>query len=135
MFTHHPKKTEVNSFAKDDHLRLQWTHLLLIVLLFSMSACQSTQPQNKAIKITDLFHDEMFMPVETVAIDDIYRLPDKFVAQFRRQFQADSTLRSQNILANEWLAQYIGAQDGGFEYRDNVTRSASETVLNIGGVG
>ncbi|WP_392341436.1 tetratricopeptide repeat protein [uncultured Shewanella sp.] len=95
-----------------------------------MSACQSTQPQNKAIKITDLFHDEMFMPVETVAIDDIYRLPDKFVAQFRRQFQADSTLRSQNILANEWLAQYIGAQDGGFEYRDNVTRSASETVLN-----
>ncbi|RPA23723.1 hypothetical protein EGC78_18745 [Shewanella frigidimarina] len=130
MLTHHSKKTEINPLTHDDQLKPKWTHLLFTVLLFSMSACQSTQPQNKAVKIADLFHDEMFMPVETVSIDDIYRLPEKFVAQFRRQFQADSTLRNQNVMANEWLAQYIGAQDGGFEYRDNVTHSASETVLN-----
>ncbi|WP_418357468.1 tetratricopeptide repeat protein [Shewanella basaltis] len=80
--------------------------------------------------VQDLFYDEYFAPVNVISLDEIYHLPEPFIAQFRRQFQANNALRSTNQLANEWLAQYIGAQAGGFEYRDHFTRPASETVLN-----
>ncbi|MGX9460021.1 tetratricopeptide repeat protein [Shewanella sp. A14] len=95
-----------------------------------LTACQSTQTDVKHIDVRTLFHDDLFTPVNTVNMDDIYRLPESFVATFKRQFQADTPSRSQKKLANEWLAQYIGAQDGGFEYRDHYTRTASDTVLN-----
>lgn len=130
MFTRHSKKTAVDACYYHDYLSFKWIKLLLVTLLFGMSACQSTPSPNQAFKIANLFHDELFTPIDTVEVDDIYRLPEPFVAQFRRQFQADNMLRSQSIIANEWLAQYIGAQDGGFEYRDNVTHTASETALN-----
>ncbi|AZG74554.1 tetratricopeptide repeat protein [Shewanella livingstonensis] len=130
MLTHYPKKTEVDTLNSDGHLLPKWTKLLLVVFLFTMSACQSIQSQHKPIEMANLFHDDKFITVETLGFDDIYRLPETFVAQFRRQFQAENTIRGQNLMANEWLAQYIGTQNGGFEYRDNVTRTANETVLS-----
>ncbi len=103
---------------------------ILIVMICSVTACQSPSPAVKQLDVQTLFKDELFTPVSTIHVDDIYRLPDAFVAKFRRQYQSENSLRNQNKLANEWLAQYIGAQAGGFEYRDHYTRSASETVLN-----
>ncbi|WP_350431656.1 hypothetical protein ABIS04_15600 [Shewanella sp. H8] len=95
-----------------------------------LCACQSIPSQSKNVNVNSLFYDDYFVPVLTIDVDDIYRLPDSFVANFKRQFQSDNSIRSKNTLANEWLAQYVGAQDGGFEYRDHYTRTASETMLD-----
>ncbi|MGI2174761.1 tetratricopeptide repeat protein [Shewanella ulleungensis] len=118
------------SFKKLSFTVLSARSCILIGFIFSLTACQSTSSEVKQLDVQTLFRDELFTPVSTINVDDIYRLPESFVAKFRRQYQAENSLRSQNKLANEWLAQYIGAQAGGFEYRDHYTRSASETVLN-----
>jgi Tfp pilus assembly protein PilF len=130
MFTYHSKGIEVDSPYYGDDLSPTWVNILFLVVFFSLSACQSAPSSVNQIDIDNLFHDELFTPVDLVTVDDIYRLPENFVIQLRRQFQADNTIRSQGVMANEWLAQYIGAQKGGFEYRDHFTRTAAETVLS-----
>jgi Tfp pilus assembly protein PilF len=130
MSTYHSKGIEVDTLYYGYNLLPRWGIILFLVVVFSLSACQSTSSSVKQIDIDNLFHDELFTAVEVIAVDDIYRLPEHFVAQLRRQFQADNTIRGQGVMANEWLAQYVGAQNGGFEYRDHFTRTAAETVLS-----
>jgi Tfp pilus assembly protein PilF len=130
MFTYHSKGIEIDPPHYGDDLLPTWVNILFLVVFFSLSACQSAPSSVNQIDIDNLFHDELFTPVDVVTVDDIYRLPVNFVTQLRRQFQADNTIRSQGVMANEWLAQYIGAQNGGFEYRDHFTRTAAETVLS-----
>jgi len=130
MLTYHPKTIAVTNPFYGDYLWPNWFNILFLVVIFSLSACQSLPSTVKHIKIDNLFHDELFTAVETVAVEDIYRLPQTVVVQLQRQFYADNSIRGQGVMANEWLAQYVGAQQGGFEYRDHFTRTASETVLS-----
>nr|WP_229380987.1 hypothetical protein [Shewanella psychropiezotolerans] len=44
-----------------------------------------------------------------------------------RQFRRATTLSNNDILPHEWLANYIDAENGGFEYRDYRTRTAAQT--------
>lgn len=128
MLLNHPSRTANTALCLlPNGLRIA---IFFIAALICMTGCQSTQSQVQRIDVNTLFYDNYFTPVSTIDTDDIYQLPETFVSKFRRQYLADNTLRSQNMLANEWLAQYIGAQAGGFEYRDHYTRPASETALN-----
>ncbi|WP_445777602.1 tetratricopeptide repeat protein [Shewanella sp.] len=131
MFSDHPKRS-TNSALRliESGFQLSVNLVVFIIATCCLTACQSTSSHVKPMDVQDLFYDEYFAPVNVISLDEIYHLPEPFIAQFRRQFQANNALRSTNQLANEWLAQYIGAQAGGFEYRDHFTRPASETVLN-----
>ncbi|MGB6135592.1 MAG: tetratricopeptide repeat protein [Shewanella sp.] len=130
MLAYHPSRIASKALCLSQKGLQITVKLLFISVLICLCACQSTQSNVQRIDINTLFYDDYFTPVSTIDTDDIYQLPETFVAKFRRQYLAEHTLRSQNILPNEWLAQYIGAAEGGFEYRDHYTRSARETVVN-----
>ncbi|GGP52036.1 hypothetical protein GCM10009347_18790 [Shewanella algicola] len=130
MSAYHPNRNATKALCLSPKVLQLTVKLLFIIVLTCLVGCQSTQSNVQNTDINTLFYDDYFTPVSTIDTDDIYQLPEAFVAKFRRQYLAENTLRSNNILANEWLAQYIGATNGGFEYRDHYTRPAAETVLN-----
>lgn len=61
------------------------------------------------------------------APDDLFSLPNEAIKALKSELQRSKLSRSKHVLANEWLAKYINAEEGAFEYRDNMTRVASET--------
>ena len=104
------------------------SNILLIIAFWAlMSGCQSTPKSSHIIAIEPLFHDELFTPVDVITPEQIYALPQEYIAQVKQEFYRDKNIRHKNISSHDWLAQYIGAQNGGFEYRDHFTRPASVT--------
>jgi tetratricopeptide (TPR) repeat protein len=98
--------------------------------LFSLflQACTSTPDVTGVSHIEQYFHDEHFSTVEHLPVpEDLFSLPDEAVKELKSELQRSKLSRSKHLLANEWLAKYINAEEGAFEYRDNVTLVASET--------
>ncbi|MBR9729387.1 tetratricopeptide repeat protein [Shewanella intestini] len=100
---------------------------LLMVLL---SACQSNYHSRLDVDTQSLFLDEHFIQQDVLAVKDIFALPDEFKNQVRHDYLAASRTKGSRFYPNIWLANYVGAQDGLFQYQDHYTRSASVTALN-----
>lgn len=102
----------------------------VIVLCHIISGCESTAQSTPKAPIENLFFDELFTPVNAIEQEQIFELPDEYIVEVKRLYQRDKLVKKQNIPIHEWLAKYIGAQEGGFEYRDHFTRIAGETAFS-----
>lgn len=103
---------------------------LLIICLFSLflQACTSTSEVTGVSHVEQYFYDEHFVSVERLpAPEDLFSLPDEAIKELKMELQRSKLNRSNRLLAHEWLAKYINAEEGAFQYRDNMTRVASET--------
>ncbi|MGZ9897360.1 tetratricopeptide repeat protein [Shewanella gaetbuli] len=109
--------------------RIVMCGLLLCATL--LMGCQST-PKSTAshVDIDALFYDELFTPVDIISPEDIYALPPSDIEQVKQAYFRDKSIKHHSQPAHEWLANYIGAQKGGFEYRDHYTRPAHETMTS-----
>ncbi|MCK8043890.1 hypothetical protein MSG37_03255 [Shewanella sp. 1CM18E] len=98
---------------------------LITCLLFG---CASQQPKPIA-DLTPYFHDSHFTPVSSLpSPEELFELPAEAIAELKRAQQRSNKYQQQSrLMVHEWLANYINADDGGFKYADNVTRTASET--------
>ncbi|WP_434930420.1 tetratricopeptide repeat protein [Shewanella sp. HL-SH5] len=104
--------------------------LVMFALFGPLSGCQSTSVSVEPIDVESLFHDELFTTTEIISPEQIYSLPLSYVAQIKQVYSRDNATQHRKMPIHQWLAQYIGAQNGGFEYRDHYTRPASETAIN-----
>ncbi len=102
--------------------------LFICLLLITLQACTSTPNTAHISQIEQYFYDEHFVEVDGLPQpDDLFSLPGDAVRELRTELQRAKLTKSNNMLANEWLAEYINAEEGAFQYRDNMTRVASET--------
>ncbi len=102
--------------------------LLSVLLLCLLQACTSTSEPSKQYALESYYHDEHFNAIpELPAAESLFYLSDNDLKSVRKDFNRAKLSKSNNILVHKWLANYINAQDGGFRYADNLTRSASET--------
>ena len=99
-----------------------------VLLLLFLQAC-SVSPEPKHISnISQYFYDEHFDVVTGLPpAESLLHLPDTARKEVYRQFRRATIHSSNDILPHEWLADYIDAENGGFEYRDYRTRTAAET--------
>lgn len=104
--------------------------LSMFALLLSLSGCQSTPNVVHSIDVESLFYDELFVAKKIISPEQIYTLPPSYVTQIKQAYSRENTTQHRKIPTHLWLAQYIGVQNGGFEYRDHYTRPANETIMN-----
>ncbi|QIR15550.1 tetratricopeptide repeat protein [Shewanella aestuarii] len=95
-----------------------------------LSGCQTTPETTQNLNTDALFYDELFTPVAIQSPEEIFALPQEVIIEVKQAYLKDKSIRSKNLAVHDWLAQYIGAQQGGFEYRDHYTRNAQETALS-----
>jgi tetratricopeptide (TPR) repeat protein len=92
-----------------------------------MQGCASSSPQTKIDGIEQYFIDAQFAQVDSLIEPlQLFSLSNQVTQTLRQDF-LKSRMSKDYIMANRWLANYINASDGGFEYRDNVTRIAQAT--------
>ncbi|WP_076407417.1 lipopolysaccharide assembly protein LapB [Shewanella sp. UCD-KL12] len=97
-------------------------------LLLLLQGCSATPEQQQLKNIEQYFFDEHFEAVDNLPpADTLLSLPNTAKKEIVQQFRHDTVLSSNRILPHEWLANYIDAENGGFEYQDNVTRTAAQT--------
>ena len=101
---------------------------IAVLLLLFLQACSASPEPKKISDISQYFYDEHFDIVTGLPpADSLLRLPDSAKREVYRQFRRATTLSNNDILPHEWLANYIDAENGGFEYRDYRTRTAAQT--------
>lgn len=101
--------------------------LWLVLSLIFMQGCASSSPQTKIDGIEQYFIDAQFAQVDSLIEPlQLFSLSNQVTQTLRQDF-LKSRMSKDYIMANRWLANYINASDGGFEYRDNVTRIAQAT--------
>lgn len=106
---------------------------LWLILLFLLG-CSATPADKSVENVEQYFFDEHFEPVSNLPpASSLLLLPDSAKKEISQQFRHDTALSGHNMLAHEWLARYIDAENGGFEYRDNDTRTAAETYNDRAG--
>lgn len=104
------------------------------VAILSLTACSSTPKTTVDRSIDAFFNDEYFSPVEGLPLPEtLFSLPKDAVRELRREFERDNITRAQGGSARKWLANYLNAAEGGFTYRDNYTRIASQTYQDRAG--
>ncbi|QFU21512.1 hypothetical protein FM038_004685 [Shewanella eurypsychrophilus] len=105
-----------------------------VIWLFVFQGCSATSEPKQLGNIEQYFYDEHFEFIHDLpAAENLLFLPDTARKEIKNQFRRDTALSSNRILAHEWLASYIDAENGGFEYRDNTTRTAGETYSDRAG--
>ena len=101
---------------------------LLLFLLLLLQACSSTSEPSKQYALESYYHDKHFNAVVNLPVaDSLFYLSDDDLKSVRRDFNRSKLSATSSTMVHQWLANYINAQDGGFRYADNLTRSASET--------
>ena len=101
---------------------------IAVLLLLFLQACSASPEPKKINDISQYFYDEHFDIVTGLPpAESLLRLPDSAKREVYRQFRRATTLNHNDILPHEWLANYIDAENGGFEYRDYRTRTAAHT--------
>ena len=101
---------------------------IAVLLLLFLQACSASPEPKKINDISQYFYDEHFDIVTGLPpAESLLRLPDSAKREVYRQFRRATTLNHNDILPHEWLANYIDAENGGFEYRDYRTRTAAQT--------
>ncbi|WP_228768339.1 tetratricopeptide repeat protein [Shewanella sp. TC10] len=104
-------------------------YLLMISFVFSfLTACSSTTQTKNTARVSTLFSDNDFNSVTIPDTDTIFELPEEMANDIRKEYARSAGINGEKQAANKWLAEYIGAQEGGFEYRDHYTRMASVTA-------
>ncbi|MPY23475.1 tetratricopeptide repeat protein [Shewanella sp. YLB-07] len=99
-----------------------------IIVLLLLQACTASPEPKHISNISQYFYDEHFdMVTGLPPAESLLRLPDSAKSEVYRQFRRATTLSNNDILPHEWLANYIDAENGGFEYRDYRTRTAAQT--------
>ncbi|GGI78605.1 tetratricopeptide repeat protein [Shewanella gelidii] len=84
-----------------------------------------------AHEVNQLFHDAYFSSVEGIPTpEQLFELPASVKNEVRRKYTMQKRHSVSALEENEWLANYINASQGGFAYRDNITRVASETYAD-----
>ncbi|MGI2257956.1 tetratricopeptide repeat protein [Shewanella sp. GXUN23E] len=97
----------------------------ILGLMLLISGCQTSVTSLPDVNL--LFHDEHFNADSPVpSADSILQLPPALASDIRHQFER-ARLADKGIQAHQWLSEYIRERDGGFQYRDHFTRSATET--------
>ncbi|MCL2913617.1 hypothetical protein L2725_07415 [Shewanella corallii] len=99
--------------------------LLTVVML---AGCQSAQTPVYRAQVESLFLDQHFDTEQVLpAADTIFKLPPSVASEVRRRYERDKLGYKGSHNAHEWLSEFIRERDGGFEYRDHLTRGATET--------
>ncbi|MCL1065889.1 hypothetical protein L2735_03590 [Shewanella olleyana] len=80
-----------------------------------------------------MFSDNDFNSVAIPDTDAIFELPEGMVIDIKKEYARSAGITGEKQAANKWLAEYIGAQDGGFEFRDHYTRMARVTAQERAG--
>ncbi|WP_394131231.1 tetratricopeptide repeat protein [Shewanella maritima] len=107
------------------YLRLPSAFLLLFLSLIALTGCSSTDNKSTVeVDLQKLFIDSAFEPQQIIPPEDVFKLSADFKKVVQRDYQAALRSHKNGFSANKWLANYVGAQDGGFEYRDHLTRPA-----------
>jgi len=102
--------------------------VISLLFLLVLQGCSATSERTSVNNIEAYFYDEHFEDVAFLPHpDDLFSLPSEAVAELRREVARKNIQRLNNVSANEWLAEYINAEEGAFQYRDNMTRIPSET--------
>lgn len=100
--------------------------ILGTMLAMLLLGCASNNDKKPA-DLSGLFVDELFTEQEIPTPEALFYLPSAAIDEVRTGFERQRMSRSNPLPAHEWLAQYIDASHGGFQYRDNYTRPASQT--------
>lgn len=101
---------------------------LLLSLLILLQGCNSTNESSHQYALQSYYHDEHFTPVNDLpAVESLFALSVSDITLVRNELYSEKLSKSSNVMRHQWLANYINAQDGGFRYADNLTRSASDT--------
>ena len=103
--------------------------LVTLVTMTGLTGCAATQTQATR-DIEPLFYDQGFSAQVIPAVNELFVLPPDAINEVKRGFERQKMMRTNPLPANEWLAQHINASDGGFIYRDNYTRLASQTYAD-----
>ncbi|AQS39668.1 TPR repeat [Shewanella psychrophila] len=99
-----------------------------VLFLLLLQACSATSESKQVNNISQYFYDEHFGIVTGLPpAENLLLLRDSAKREVYQQFRRATTLSNKDILPHEWLANYIDAENGGFEYRDYRTRTAGET--------
>ena len=102
--------------------------IFILSLLLLLVGCQSTPAPDYRTQVATLFLDEHFDTEQVLpAPDTIFNLPPAVASEVRRRYERDKLGSRGRQDAHEWLSEFIREQDGGFEYRDHLTRGAAET--------
>ncbi|MCL1074265.1 tetratricopeptide repeat protein [Shewanella dokdonensis] len=97
---------------------------VMISLLAGIGACTAVPEQS--VDAPSLWQDQYFLPVSDIPEPtSIFALPPAVVRDVRFDFQHQSV--AQRLSAQQWLAKYLSAAEGGFRYQDNDTRIAADT--------
>ncbi|PKH56770.1 hypothetical protein CXF83_06725 [Shewanella sp. Choline-02u-19] len=101
---------------------------LLFSLLILLQGCSSTNESSHQYALESYYHDEHFTRVNDLpAVESLFALSVSDITSVRNDLNRARLSKSSNVMRHQWLANYINAQDGGFRYADNLTRSASDT--------
>ncbi|QYJ85470.1 hypothetical protein K0I73_14870 [Shewanella mesophila] len=101
--------------------------LCLSILLVLIQGCASSTSQTRIDNVEQYFRDEYFSPAQDlIQPQELFSLSSQITQTLRQDFQK-SRMSRDYTMANRWLANYINASNGGFEYQDNVTRIAQKT--------
>ncbi len=104
------------------------TILLLVALASLLLVGCANQPAKVSTDLTPYFHDRHFSVITSLpSPEQLFELPADAIAELKRAQQRANNQMQSPPMVHEWLADYINADDGGFYYADNVTRTASET--------
>ncbi|WP_254843514.1 lipopolysaccharide assembly protein LapB [Shewanella sp. UCD-KL21] len=134
IMLHHDDVSSKNSLIIQSFGFLRLNLCFYLLILIFISGCSSAPSINKAkVNVSGLFNDSYFNEVDIPATAEIYNLPDEIVTEIQRDFARSGGVNGLKIPVNLWLAEYINAQEGGFEYRDHYTRMASVTALERAG--
>ncbi|WP_119967652.1 tetratricopeptide repeat protein [Shewanella japonica] len=112
---------------------IQLSLCLALLLPLFLFGCSSTQPHKSSANATELFNDSYFTPTAIPATETIYELPEGMVNEIKKAYARSGGVVGNKKPVNVWLAEYIDAENGGFEYRDHYTRMASVTAQERAG--
>ncbi|MCL1051575.1 hypothetical protein L2755_18345 [Shewanella abyssi] len=101
--------------------------VLSFPLLFLLQACSSTSGPSLQYELESYYHDEHFnIPNDLPSAESIFSLSENDITRVRNEANRAKLSKSSTMM-HQWLANYINAQEGGFRYADNLTRSAGDT--------
>ncbi|MFV7769038.1 tetratricopeptide repeat protein [Shewanella marisflavi] len=99
----------------------------MLLLLFIVSGCASGPGKETIANIEQYFVDNEFAEVSVeVTPDELFALPPQVEVDLRQEYKRSRMARDY-IAANLWLANYINADNGGFKYQDNLTKTPMDT--------
>ncbi|MCE9677835.1 hypothetical protein LZP69_01335 [Shewanella sp. AS1] len=101
--------------------------LVACLLVGSLLQGCASDTSAKLDDVEQYFLDQHFETVpDLIGSSELFSLSPESAQILRQEFNR-SRISRDYVLATQWLADYIDAPNGGFEYRDNVTRIAQTT--------